>query len=230
MNNVLKMKKILFIEDDPIIAQSVVVNLELEGYACTHVTHLAEALKTESSMSFDLALIDVGLPDGTGFSFCREMTKKGNQFPMIILTAQIDEESVIEGLEAGADDYVKKPFSTRELMARIKVCLRVPQREGAVLRFGDLSLDVERRQAFFQQAEIELNKREFDLLKIFILRPEMVFTRESLIEKLSTTEEISDRTIDSHISHLRTKLKSSGNTRVLIQAEYGVGYRLTQND
>ncbi len=222
-------EQILILEDDPVLAQGLALNLELNGYKYQHAPRVQDALKLMETQSFALAVVDVGLPDGSGFDFCREVRKRKIDIPLVILTAQTDEDSVVEGLEAGANDYVKKPYSNKEIIARIRAFLRKVKSDEQVLKFEGLEMNLGQRKVFYNSKDIDANRREFELLRIFMLRPGIVFTRESIISQLGTADDISDRTIDSHISHLRAKLKSSGAADIKIRAEYGVGYRLTKD-
>jgi len=222
------MSRILLIEDDPILSQGLTVNLEMGGHDVVWAPDLRSAFEKNATETFDLAIVDLGLPDGSGLNFCRDLRANGSHLPMIILTAQADEDSVVAGLEAGANDYVKKPFSNKELLARVRSCLRAPAAsQEDQLKFGTLVLMPEQRRVYSESTEVSLNRREFDLLKLFMQQPDVVLTRESIIRQLSTAEEIFDRTIDSHVSHLRAKLKAAGVVDVKVKSEYGVGYRLT---
>jgi len=220
------MSTILLVEDDPILGRSLVVSLEIEGYKLTWAKDLRSGLDAESKGQFDLIILDVNLPDGSGLDLCVAVRAKMSRIPIIFLTAKTDESSVVAGFEAGANDYVKKPFGNRELFARIKATLREPVRRDVQLRFGDLLLLTEKRQVFNKELEIDLNRREFDILTVFVQNSETVVTREKLLSFLDKEGEIFDRTIDSHVSHIRSKLKKSGLESLQITSVYGVGYRL----
>lgn len=224
------MSHILLIEDDPILGDGLKLNLELEGHRVSWAKSLSDAYQQNDQEKFQLAILDLGLPDGSGLNFCKRVREAGSRLPIIILTAQADEDSVVEGLSFGANDYVKKPFSHRELSARIKASLREPILREDQLRYGNLLLLNDQRRVFVNSEEIVLNRREFDLLKILMAHPGTVVTRESMISQLDSAEEIFDRTIDSHISHVRAKLKKISSCNVKIKSEYGVGYRLLSYD
>ena len=145
---------------------------------------------------------------------------------MVILTAKIDEASVVEGLQAGANDYVRKPFGNQELLARISSLLRMNQAKGKELHFGELSISLESRKVLFGEQEVELHRREFDILVYFIRHAETVVTRQALLDLLDKDGEIFDRTIDSHISHIRSRFKQLQIQTIQISSVYGVGYRL----
>lgn len=146
--------------------------------------------------------------------------------PVIILTAQTHEDSVVEGLQRGANDYMRKPFGNKELIARIKAVLKQPLTKEEQIRFADLTILIDQRMLKYKENLIEINRREFDILLFLVQRAEKVVTREALIQGINKDSEIFDRTIDSHISHLRAKLKQNDITVIKISSVYGVGYRL----
>ncbi len=220
------MTTILLVEDDPIISRGLQVNLHTENYKVLAASSLASAHEINNSEKVDLVILDLGLPDGSGFSFLSKVRGAGSRLPVIILTAQTDEDSVVEGLQLGANDYMKKPFGNKELLARIKVTLREKQTKESQIRFGDLLIFNEKRQVFFKEKELELNRREFDILLHMIEHSEMIVSRESLLQLLDKDGEIFDRTIDSHISHIRARLRQAEATTVKISSVYGLGYRL----
>lgn len=220
------MARLLLVEDDPILGRSLTVYLELEGYKIEWARDLRSGTAANDKAQFDLVILDVNLPDGSGLDLCQLIRAKGSRVPIIFLTAKTDEDSVVAGFNAGANDYVKKPFGNRELLARIKASLRETTRRDAQMRFGDLLMLVDKRQVFAHEKEIDLNRREFDILAVLMNQAEAVVTRDNLLEALDKDGEIFDRTIDSHVSHIRTKLKKSELETVQISSVYGVGYRL----
>jgi DNA-binding response OmpR family regulator len=225
------MTQVLLIEDDPMLGTNLKLNLELEGFRVEWTQSLQSALETNEKNPFELALLDLGLPDGNGLDFCRHVRAQGSALPIIILTAQSDEDSVVDGLGAGADDYVKKPFSNKELVARIRSAIRAPQVREEQIRVGNLVVLPEQRRVLVKGADVPLNRREFDLLKILVNRPGVVVTREAVIQQLGeSAEQIFDRTVDSHISHIRAKLRKAKDCNVIIKSEYGVGYRIVVLD
>lgn len=223
------MTRLLLVEDDPILSSGLKLNLELEGYKIDWASSLKQAFTLNDSSVFNLIILDLGLPDGNGLELCKTLRARGSNIPIIILTAQADEDSVVEGLTVGANDYVKKPFSHKELVARIKTCLREPISKENQIRYGNLILLLDQRRVFVDAEEIKLNRREFDLLLALMNQPGSVVTRESIITKLAA-EDIYDRTVDSHISHVRSKLGKVKDCTVKIKSEYGVGYRLVNVD
>lgn len=220
------MIEILLIEDDPVLGRGLSVNLELEGYKI----HWARDLKSGSALNknstLQLLILDLGLPDGSGLQFLKDLRQTNSRIPVIILTAKTDEDSVVEGLQSGASDYIRKPFGDRELLARIKTVLREPQLRSAQIRYEDLLLLLDTRRLLFNGNEIELSPREFDIISYFLQHAESVVTREALLEKIDKNGDLFDRTIDSNISHVRARLRQAGVKSVQISSIYGVGYRL----
>lgn len=220
------MPKILLVEDDPILARGTQVNLELEGFQIIPARSVSEAVQQEMHQKLDLVLLDLGLPDQHGFEFLKKIRQKNSRLPIIILTAQTDEDSVVQGLQLGAQDYIRKPFGQRELLARIKSTLRQAQDVDHQIRFDDLLLLIEQRVVKYQEITIELNRREFDILFYLTKNAEKIVSRESLLSCIDKEGELFDRTIDSHVSHLRNRLKKNGVIAIKINSVYGIGYRL----
>lgn len=218
--------EILIVEDDPVIARSLQVNIESGGFRPTLASSLKQARQLNEQNKYNLILLDLNLPDGHGFDLLKEIRQSGSILPILILTAVSDEDSVVTGLQLGADDFIRKPFGNRELLARIQAVLRVPQMRERQLRYGDLLLLLEQRIVKYQEQNLDLSRREFDLLHHLVQRAEAIVTRDALINAISKDGEIFDRTIDSHISHLRATLKKSEVKTIKISSVYGVGYRL----
>lgn len=220
------MSHILLVEDDPILGSGIKLNLEMEKYQVSWSRDLRTAREMNESNKFDLVILDLGLPDGTGLSFCKDLRAAGSRLPIIMLTAQSDEDSVVSGLGAGANDYVRKPFGNRELLARIKTALRDPTAREDQVRFGNILILRDQRRVMVDQNPIDLNRREFDIFTYLVNHGDSVVSRESLLQFLDREGEILDRTLDSHISHIRAKLKKAEVTSVTIASVYGIGYRL----
>jgi two-component system OmpR family response regulator len=220
------MSTLLLVEDDPVLGRGLILNLENEGYQIHWAKSLRDAAQTSTDHRPDLVILDLGLPDGSGLSFLKDLRQAGSMVPVIILTAKADEDTVVEGLQLGANDYVRKPFGDRELLARIKTALREPQSRDRQLRFGDLLLLLDRRQLVASGQEVDLSPREFDLLVHFVQNAGKVVSREALLRVFDKDGEIFDRTVDSHVSHVRTRLKKAGVKTIQISSVYGVGYRL----
>lgn len=220
------MAKILIVEDDPILGKGLNLNLNLEGYQTQWVQDLKSARYANSMAVFDLILLDVNLPDGSGFTLLEEIRNAKSRISIIMLTAKSDEDSVVEGLSLGANDYIKKPFSQKELLARIKTALKEPTLRENQTRLGSILILKEQRRVLIEEKEVDFNRREFDIFTYLVQHPKAVISREKLIESLNQGEELNDRTIDSHLSHIRSKLKKYEITSVVIKSVYGVGYTL----
>ncbi|UXR64895.1 response regulator transcription factor [Bdellovibrio bacteriovorus] len=220
------MSTIFLLEDDPVIGKAVQLQLELDNYKVEWVQSVTEAKIKSKMIQADMFLLDINLPDGTGLDFCQWLRTEGLKNPVIFLTARTDEESVIQGFDQGANDYVRKPFSQRELTARIRNQLADNKPSLDLVRFGGLTLIKNQQILKNGESLINLNRREFEILTTFFEHPETIVTREQLIERLASGEEIYDRTVDSHISHIRSKLQKNGVTAVKINSVYGQGYRL----
>ena len=224
------MSNILLVEDDPILGEGLKINLEASAHRVHWATSLSKGHQLNQSTNLDLVILDLNLPDGHGLEFCKKLRGDGSRLPIIVLTASLDEDTVVDAFDAGANDYFKKPFSQKELQARIRSALREPVLRDEQLRVGEILLLVDQRQVMYQGREIFLSRREFDLFKTFLARAGSVISREAIIQQMKLSEDISDRTVDSHISHLRKSLKNADVDGVQIKSEYGVGYRLLIDD
>ena len=220
------MVDILLIEDDPGLGRGLSVNLEHEGYKVHLATSLQSAITANSQAKFELIILDLGLPDGNGITFLKQVRDAGSSVPVLILTAKTNVDSVVEGLQSGANDYIRKPFDDRELLARIKTTLKETQIHSSKVRYGDLVILKEKRKVMFGEKEVDLSPREYEILSYFIQNAESVVTRVALLEAVDKEGSLFDRTIDSNISHIRTRLKKSGVHSIQIVPVYGVGYRL----
>jgi DNA-binding response OmpR family regulator len=225
--------KILIVEDDAAVRDIVQIALEGEGMAVEAVENGRAALERfRSSHSLDLVVLDVMLPDSNGIDLCRELRSSSN-VPIIMLTARDDETSVVVGLEAGADDYVTKPFSPKELVSRVRANLRRQQLNNAhassaehKLEFKNLLIDVLRRQVLVREAPVHLTRAEFEILKLLAEHPGLVCSREQIMNRLWDTHSYGgSRSIDTHILHLRQKLEADPKHPRYIHTVRGVGYR-----
>lgn len=228
------MKRILLVEDEKNIVRVVTYNLEREGYQVSTAKDGEEALEKARRESPDLILLDLMLPKMDGLEVCRQLKAqpKTAHLPIIMLTAKTQEADRIVGLEMGADDYIPKPFSPRELVARVKAVLRRTKRADlpSVWRCGSLAVDWERRLVKLKQKQATLTLKEFELLRVLVEAAGRVLSREILLEKVwgyDQAMEIQSRTVDLHISQLRQKLGSEGK-RVL--TVIGAGYRFHMPD
>ncbi|HWU43330.1 MAG TPA: response regulator transcription factor [Bdellovibrio sp.] len=221
------MAQIFLLEDDPVLGKAIQLQLELESYDVLWAQTLQEARRSYSSSSgVDLFLLDINLPDGDGFGFCNWLRQEGVQTPIIFLTARSDEDSVVQGFSEGANDYIRKPFGHREVLARIKNQLSDKKPSLDLVRYAGLTLVKNQQVLRTGNSFINLNRREFEILSLFFAQPETIISREQLIAGFSAGEEIFDRTVDSHISHIRTRLQKHGVSSIKITSVYGQGYRL----
>jgi two-component system response regulator RegX3 len=204
------------------------VGLSVEGFVVVGATNIAEARVLLATSKPDLVLLDVMLPDGSGIDYCRELHDT-THIPVIMVTARTSEVDVVLGLEIGAADYVTKPYRLRELVARIRAVLRRPTTtsDDEVITFGDLRIDFTRRTVTRQTQNIELSRKEFDLLALFATHLGQVVTREVCLDTLWWGLELSDtRTLDTHVKRLRQKIEDDpASPRHLITIR-GVGFRL----
>lgn len=218
--------KLLLVEDDPVLGKGLKINFESEGFDVHWERDLKGASLFLTQAKLDLVILDLGLPDGSGLTLCKSMRDGGNGTPVLILTAKTDEDSVVDGLQAGANDYMKKPFGNKELLARVKNILKQKEKSEKQARFENLVMNLDQRKVHYEDREIVMNRREFDILLHFVKNSGSVVTRESLLAKLDKDGEIFDRTIDSHVSHVRARLRKANVTDLVISSVYGVGYRL----
>jgi two-component system phosphate regulon response regulator PhoB len=225
-------QKILIIEDEPDIRKTLEYNISREGYDVVSASSLLEAKSQIESDSFYLILLDLMLPDGSGLDLCREIKsdKEKSPVPIIILTAKDDEVDKVVGFELGADDYVTKPFSVRELILRMKAVLKRGEKKSDNVEvqrlFGQLSIDTESHEVFVDNNEITLTALEFKLLCQLVDRRGRVQSRDQLLSDVwGYSAEVTTRTVDTHIKRLREKLGSMGK---YVQTIRGVGYKFTR--
>ena len=223
------MTRILVVEDEPGIALGLEDDLKLEGYAVEVVGDGALAARRAREGGFDLILLDVMLPGKDGFEICRELRRAGMRVPILMLTAKTQEAEKVLGLELGADDYVTKPFATRELRARIKALLRrsnPPEAESESYRFGDVEIDFRRGELRRGGVPVELTPIEFKLLTLFVRAPGRLMSRERLIEGAWGPDTFtSDRIVDNHIANLRRKIEIDPAEPRYLRNVRGMGYR-----
>ena len=224
--------RILIVEDERAIREMVGLALEQAGYECVEASNAHEAQEKIRSQKPDLVLLDWMLPGVSGVDYARRLRrdKETQQLPIIMLTARTEEPDMIKGLESGADDYIKKPFSTRELIARIKALLRraePPGEESAVLEADGLRLDAVAHRVSARGKILDMGPMEFRLLRFFMERPERVFSRAQLLNSVwGENVYVEERTVDVHIRRLRKALEPTGHDR-LIQTVRGTGYRFS---
>lgn len=222
---------LLLLEDEHAIAETIVYAFQTDGFQVEHVDTCEKALHKIKEKEYDFAIFDVGLPDGTGFDLCKEV-RTFSELPVLFLTARSDEIDRVVGLEIGGDDYVTKPFSPRELVARVKAILRRTHHEKPVeekvvaTSSSGLSLNEESCLFSYDDTPIELTKAEFSLLVTLFKHPGRVFSRDQLLDRISVDPgSAMDRVIDAHIKAIRAKLGVlSAEGKDLIETRRGLGY------
>ncbi len=219
------MKNILIVDDEPDIREILRYNLEKAGFNITEAVSGNDALN-KLSKDLDLAILDIMMPGKDGYEVCRKIREQGNTVPIIFLTAMDREFDEVRGLEVGGDDYVKKPFSPKMLIARINAILRRVDQinsKGTNISFGDLEINTLTYIAKLEGNELHLPRKEFELLAFFMNQPNIIFTREELLSRIWEEDVfVVDRTIDVHINRIRSKL---GIYKNWIETVKGVGYR-----
>ena len=232
-------KKILAVDDESSILDLLKFNIEKEGFTFVSASDGEEGLQKVISETPDLVLLDVMLPKIDGLTVCRKIRQEGINIPVIMLSARSEEIDKILGLEIGSDDYITKPFSTRELIARIKANLRKSEQDGSTgfnkgnkITVGSLTLDLDKFEVNVRgQVITDLTRREFEVLKFLAQKPGQVVTRESLLEKVWGYEYYGDiRTVDVTVRRIREKIeKDTSNPKILI-TKRGVGYYIATGD
>ncbi|MDR2767322.1 MAG: response regulator transcription factor [Treponema sp.] len=223
---------VLVVDDEEKILDIVKGYLEKEGCRALTAKTGDEALALFRGGAVSLVLLDLMLPGLSGETVCRKI-RSLSDIPIIMMTAKVDEESIIAGLKMGADDYVTKPFSPRELMARVAAALRRLDRdkepEARLLAAGGLVVDTETKRALLEGVELALTRSEFRLLALLMSRPEKIFTRDEIIDRIKQVNDNEydsfDRTVDTHVKNLRQKLGDDPRSPRYIVTVYGMGYR-----
>ena len=223
--------RILVVDDDKAVRDSLKRALVLEGYDVDLAADGAEALKSLTQASPDAMILDLQLPDIDGLEVCRRLRSLGDRTPVLMLTARDAINDRVEGLDAGADDYLVKPFNLAELFARLRALLRrrAPIQDSEVLRFEDLALDLSSREAKRGDRVIDLTKIEFDLLEMFLLHPRQVLTRELILDQVWGYDfDSGTNSLAVYVGYLRRKTEEGGEPR-LLQTVRGVGYVLKES-
>src|SRR5579871_3018908 len=204
--------KILVVDDEMPIVEVIAYNLRKEGYQTRTANDAEQCLDIARSEKPDLIILDVMLPSASGFDVCRTLRRQSD-IPIIMLTARAEETDRIVGLELGADDYITKPFSMRELMARVKTVLRRSQTNEpeaqTILKMGNLVVDPQRHEVTVNENRVDLSPKEFELLRFFATHPGQVFTRQALLDRVWGADAyVEDRTVDVHVRWLREKIET----------------------
>ena len=222
-----EMHKILVVEDDTLIVRNLSELLRQEGFAVTTASGQKEALQAAEKVGCDLALLDISLLDGNGFSLCKSL-KERYQLPVIFLTATDDEASVVMGLDMGADDYIIKPFRPMEMISRIKSVLRRTGRAQAVFEIGNLRVDSVRGTVHKNGKEVYLSALEYRLLLVFLNNRGVVLSRSKLLESIwdIAGEFVNDNTLTVYIKRLRDKIEDDPQNAQIIRTVRGIGYKV----
>ena len=222
------MARVLIADDEPNIREVISFALERAGLATATARNGSEALQQMRRSPADLVILDIGMPEIDGLEVCRQL-RKSSDVPILFLSARDEEIDRVLGLELGGDDYVTKPFSTRELVARVNVILKRARsgvRLPAAMGHGKVRLDAARHAVWFNEKPLALTALEFEILGALLARPEMVFSREQIMEAAyGAGTYVSERTIDSHIRNLRGKFAEAGCSSI-VETVHGVGFRL----
>ena len=225
------MTKILIVEDEASFSEALEFLLGKEGFSVVTAENGAEALRKFDQGGIDLVLLDLMIPEVSGTEVCRQIRAK-SRVPIIMLTAKDSEVDKVVGLEIGADDYVTKPYSSRELMARIRAVLRrnsgeISEIEQGVMSVGPVRMDVERHQVFVKGIAVSLPLKEFELLEFLMRNAGRVLTRMQLIDRVWGSDYVGDtKTLNVHIKRLRSKIETDPANPTLIQTVRGLGYKM----
>lgn len=227
------MSTILVVEDEESVRELVRMYLENEGFRVETASDGEEALNKVKANTPDLIILDIMLPKFDGWTVCREVKKTSN-VPIIMLSARTEEFDRVLGLELGADDYIPKPFSPREMVARVRAVLRrtsaSPEATGRVITYRDLTIDRDANRVVIRDKEVAMTPREFELLWFLACHPGRVYSREQLLEEVWGYEYLGDgRTVDTHIKRLREKLHADGET-TYIKTVWGRGYKFEASE
>lgn len=219
------MAKILLVDDDNELTSIVSESLEKEGHLSEICRTKFEAVETLANSSFDLLVLDVGLPDGSGFDICRDFRARGGATPIIMLTGKTDIRDKEHGLDSGADDYVTKPFSVRELVARVRAVLRRPSNyTGTYIEFHSIKLDTSNRQAFKNNILIRLQPLDYSLLEYLMKHPNQVLTQENILQRVwETYTESGVEALRAAVKRIRKEIDDEGKDSH-IETIYKVGY------
>lgn len=232
-------KQVLIIEDDSEISNVVAINLESHGIKTEQVHDGLLGLKRAKSGEFDLIILDIMLPGLDGISICRKLREENYDTPILMLTAKIDEIDLVLSLELGADDYMKKPFSMRELLARVGALIRrsektvnkIEEESQEKLQFGELVIDYTKHQVLIREKILNLTVKEFELLNLFAKNPGRVFSRSDLLNTIwGYNFEGYEHTVNTHINRLRNKLETDPSNPKYLLTVWGLGYKFSEQE
>lgn len=217
--------KILLVEDNELLAKGLIYSLEQKDYIVIHTVDISETLKIIEKERIDIAILDISLPDGNEFDLYKDYIKE-KEISTIFLTAKDDEDDIVKGLELGAEDYITKPFSTKELLARMnKIILR--KNKNTIIKIKDISFDIDKMVVYKENKPIELTSLELKILHLLFMNINKVVTRNEIIDKIWewTGNDINDNTVTVYLKRIREKIK----TNIIITIK-GIGYRIDKNE
>ncbi|MBL7818350.1 MAG: response regulator transcription factor [Saprospiraceae bacterium] len=231
------MEKILIVEDDPHIAELVALHLTDAGCQVTIENDGLAGHDRALRETFNLIILDINLPKMTGLDICKAVRKHRKYVPIMMMTAKSEENDIVMGLEVGADDYITKPFSVKELVARVKAVLRRTQamnsdlaKSGKVLQYDGLTIDTENRTVILRGERVDLTPKEYDLLYVLAKKPGRSFSRQQLLDAVWGYEfEGLEHTVNSHVNRLRIKIEKDVQNPIYILTTWGVGYRFNDD-
>jgi len=231
-------RRLLVVEDEKNISSIIFENAKIENYECDVSYDGEDGLKKALTNEYDLIILDLMLPKMNGFDICKKIRNEKISTPVIILTAREEEDDKILGFELGADDYITKPFSVKELFARVKANIRrsfteadFADSEGKIIKIHSVLIDTEKYKVEKNNIPIELSKLEYELLVFFAKHPGKIFPREELLKHVWKYEDIyGERTVDTTVSRLRNKIEDDSSNPKIIQNKRGMGYYLTKNE
>ena len=230
-------KKLLIVEDDKSISYIIAENAKIEGYECDSAYDGEDGLNKALNNTYDLIILDLMLPKMDGFEICKNIRSAGITAPVIMVTAREEEVDKILGLELGADDYITKPFSVKEVFARIKAHIRrssiesvVSDKNENIIKAHSLIIDNEKYKVEKNGALIDLSKLEYDLLSFFAKNPEKIFSRPELLKNVWKDDFYNERTVDTTINRLRGKIEDDVSNPKIIQNRRGMGYYLAKDE
>lgn len=230
-------KRVLLLDDESSIVEALGAYLQREGFEVARAHSVAEALAAYRQGDPDIMVLDITLPDGSGLDVLRAARSDGRSTPAIMLTARGEEVDRVVGLELGADDYITKPFSPREVVARVRAVMRRSQRDarpsqqpGAIIIVGDLQMDLDAHEVHIGGRDADVTAKEFRILRVFMEHPGRTFTRSALLDILDDGGETYERTLDRHINNLRKKIESDLDHPQYLLTVHGVGYKMRARD